>query len=98
MTNYFDNNTYALIMAIDILFIIFFVTSIIVELLQIFLDESKCRLKILEQIVDVDGAFKKIIISNFIKLIQMKLKHIYLYLMIKNLHITNLQRNNLESL
>lgn len=33
MTNYFDNNTYALIMAIDILFIIFFVTSIIVELL-----------------------------------------------------------------
>lgn len=45
MTNYFDNNTYVLIMAIDILFIIFFVTSIIVELLQIFLDESKCRLK-----------------------------------------------------
>ena len=27
MTNYFDNNTYALIMAIDILFIIFFVNQ-----------------------------------------------------------------------
>lgn len=63
MTNYFDNNTYTLIMAIDILFIIFFVTSIIVELLQIFLDESKCRLRILEQIQDVDGIFKKM--NNF---------------------------------
>lgn len=63
MTNYFNNDSYALIMAIDILFIIFFVTSIIVELLQIFLDESKCRLGILEQIQGIDDIFKKM--DNF---------------------------------
>lgn len=81
MTNYFDNNTYALIMAIDILFIIFFVTSIIVELLQIFLDESKCRLKILEQIVDVDGAFKK---NNNFKFYKTNTDETETYLFISN--------------
>lgn len=59
MTNYFNNNAYALITAIDILFIIFFVLSIIIELLQRSLDEIKFRLEILEQIRDVDDAFKK---------------------------------------
>lgn len=59
ITNYFNNDTYTLIMAIDILFIVFFVLSIIIELLQRSLDETEFRLEILEQIIGVDDAFKK---------------------------------------
>lgn len=57
------NDLYNLIMAIDILFIIFFVLSIMIELLQISLDETKCRLRILEQIQGIDDIFKKM--DNF---------------------------------
>ena len=41
ITNYFNNDLYTSIMIIDVLFIIFFAISIIIELLQIFLDEIK---------------------------------------------------------
>lgn len=58
-TNYFNNDLYIFIMIIDILFIIFFVLNIIIELLQRSLDETEFRLEILEQIKDVDDAFKK---------------------------------------
>ena len=57
------NALYNLIIAIDILFIIFFALSIMVELLQIYLDETKWRIRILEQIQDIDDIFKKM--DNF---------------------------------
>lgn len=53
------NDLYNLIIAIDILFAIFLALSTIIEVLQISLDETKCKLGILEQIKDVDDAFKK---------------------------------------
>lgn len=59
MTNYFNNDLYTWIMAIDILFIVFFMLSIAIELLQRSLDETKFKLEILEQIKDIDDIFKK---------------------------------------
>lgn len=81
MTNYFNNDTYVLIMAIDILFIIFFTLSIIIELLQRSLDEIKCRLEILEQIKDVDDAFKK---NNNFKFYKTNTDETETYLFISN--------------
>lgn len=45
------------------LFAIFLALSTIIEVLQISLDETKCKLGILEQIKDIDSIFKKI--DNF---------------------------------
>lgn len=57
------NDLYNLIIAIDILFAIFLTLSTIIEVLQISLDETKCKLGILEQIKDIDSIFKKM--DNF---------------------------------
>lgn len=80
-TNYFNNDLYIFIMIIDILFIIFFVLNIIIELLQRSLDETEFRLEILEQIKDVDDAFKK---NNNFKFYKTNTDETETYLFISN--------------
>lgn len=81
MTKYFNNDLYTSIMIIDVLFIIFFAISIINELLQIYLDEIKFRLAILEQIKDVDDAFMK---NNNFKFYKTNTDETETYLFISN--------------
>lgn len=81
MTKYFNNNLYTSIMIIDVLFIIFFAISIIIELLQIYLDEIKFRLAILEQIKDVDDTFMK---NNNFKFYKTNTDETETYLFISN--------------
>ena len=81
MTNYFNNYLYTWIMIIDILFVVFFALSIIIELLQRSLDETEFRLEILEQIKDVDDAFKK---NNNFKFYKTNTDETETYLFISN--------------